>query len=410
MRRNRRDRDTKGETGSEGRTTLPTSLGGDVAARRRVIVIVVAIAACVVAILSLSTGMPWSSAADRPVGSTCVLSAPTAEAAPLGASGDKVVVTVGTTAHNDGPSPMPKTMLRVSLVDGGGEEVAILSMDTGDALPVNGSELVSGQVALDRDACMQLSAMRVSLAGTGDTGHVTELDTRAFDRESSSAIQEAAETIRAAEGEQGGQEEKVEEVALDAPSEPVEASVAPQASPQPAYSPSETDFSSAFVIGDSILAFCRGEGGYGDKLGAALPGIESDVESGRYFEEDVLGDPDDGMIDIARRVAGRYRCYVVECGINDAGLTPAMAREFVDVLGGEGVRIYFVNQRVVGGADGVTCSTVREVAEEYDNVYEIDWNSRATGHEGEYFVDICHPNETGADALVTCIREVLTTA
>jgi hypothetical protein len=50
------------------------------------------------------------------------------------------------------------------------------------------------------------------------------------------------------------------------------------------------------------------------------------------------------------------------------------------------------------------------MAEANDDVYEIDWNSRATGHESEFFVDICHPNEAGADALVACIKETLTTA
>lgn len=372
--------------------------------KARIAVIATAILASALALASLSTGLPWSSAAGRPVDSRCVLSAPSVTISPIGSSGNKTTVSVTVTAHNDGPSPMPQTMLRVSLEDGEGNEVAEITMDTQSTAPVNGSELVTGQVSLDREECELLSTMRISLPQPDAAGHLTELDSKAFDGAAAKTIESARESLARSESENPDGHPAEPAAPVAPPVEP------PEPSPQPAYSPDTTDFSSAFVIGDSILAFCRGEGGYGDKLGEALPGIESDVESGRYFEEDVLGDSGDGMIDIARRVAGRYRCYVVECGINDAGLTPAMAQEFIDVLRGDGVRIYLVNQRVVGGADSTTCSTIREMAEANDDVYEIDWNSRATGHESEFFVDICHPNEAGADALVACIQEALTTA
>lgn len=170
---------------------------------------------------------------------------------------------------------------------------------------------------------------------------------------------------------------------------------------------SGTDFSDTFVIGDSVLALSAREGGYGDKVSESLPGVEYDVESGRYYDSDVAGDPDDGMIDIARRVAGEYDRYVIECGINDTGLTRSMADEFIGTLMREDTQIFFVNQRVIGGADDTTCSTIREVASENERVYEIDWNSLCSGNEQAWLVDNCHPNAEGAEALAGLIRDTM---
>jgi len=114
------------------------------------------------------------------------------------------------------------------------------------------------------------------------------------------------------------------------------------------------------------------------------------------------------MIDIIKREAGKYKRYVIECGINDAGLTPDMANQFLSALKGDGIQIYFVNQRVIGGADDITCKTVKDTANANDGVYEIDWNSMASGHESEWFTDICHPNQTGAEKLTTLIHDELT--
>lgn len=171
---------------------------------------------------------------------------------------------------------------------------------------------------------------------------------------------------------------------------------------------STDDFSDTLVIGDSVLALSAGEGGYGNKVAESLPGVACNVESGRYYDSDVAGDPDDGMIDIAEMAAGSYDRYVIECGINDAGLTMEMAEAFIETLMRDDVQIFFVNQRVIGGADDMTCSTIREVAEQNERVYEIDWNSLCMGNEEALLLDACHPNEEGAQRLSRLIRDVMT--
>lgn len=244
--------------------------------------------------------------------------------------------------------------------------------------------LASAEVTLSQADCDAIVTVKAKV----DDEHI-ELDTTPMEGEAPQAVSDAKAEL-AEDRARGGSA---------VTGQPVAQELVPKFS--------DTDFSDTFVIGDSVLALSAREGGYGDKIAEHLPGAEYDVESGRYFESDVTGDPSDGMIDIARDVAGKYDRYVIECGINDAGLTGEMAHEFLDVLMRDGVQIYFVNQRVIGGADDTTCSTIRDVAGENDRVYEIDWNNLCSGNEDEWLLDVCHPNEVGADRLTSLIRDVV---
>lgn len=162
-------------------------------------------------------------------------------------------------------------------------------------------------------------------------------------------------------------------------------------------------FDDTFMISDSIGA------GSQEQIKAALPGIKTDLEGGRRYESDGAGDDNDGGIDIARREAGKYDRYVIEIGINDAGLRYEMAKEFMSVLGKTNTQVFFVNQHVKnsGNADDITDDAIDKIVADYDNAFKVDWRSIAAAHWDEYIIpgDNCHLTEAGAEAFANAIRE-----
>lgn len=289
-------------------------------------------------------------------------------------------------SKSDGTPVTTEDGLSVILLDEEGKTVAQSALgpvaESGDSEDAEAQMLA--EVPLDMAGYDAVVTMRVI-----STDDDTDLDATGFNQEILGAVTQAKRALA------GDME----------PSPAEESQDMPATEQRPRYS--DSDFSDTFIIGDSVLALSAREGGYGDKVSEHLPGVAYDVESGRYYDSDVAGDPDDGMIDIARRVAGKYDRYVIECGINDAGLTPTMAQSFVDTLLRDDVQIFFVNQRVIGGADDMTCATIRDIASRNERVYEVDWNSLCSGNEGAWLLDNCHPNADGADRLAGLIHDVM---
>ena len=166
---------------------------------------------------------------------------------------------------------------------------------------------------------------------------------------------------------------------------------------------STTDFSDTVVIGDSVVA------GSKESIEAALPGVTVDADPSRTFEHGgAYADysDEDGMIDYAREVAGKYRRYVIECGINDAGLTRDMADSFLGVLARDGAQVYFVNQLVTDNQESneITRSTIDAVCEGRTDVFCIDWLGK--GDESD-LADDCHLNTDGCEHYASLIHDVI---
>lgn len=173
---------------------------------------------------------------------------------------------------------------------------------------------------------------------------------------------------------------------------------------RPATALSKTDFSDTLVIGDSVVS------GAVDAVRAALPGVTVDADPGRTFETGgaVSGyDESDGMIESARRNAGRYARYVIECGINDAGLTDDMVAQFAEALG-PNCQICLVNQFVTNNVDSTeqTDSVMRKACRERGWLL-ADWRLVA---DESMLLDNCHLNDTGAARFAETIRLALVSA